>query len=239
MRRGQPFVVLAAVALAGLAAGCASVIGLQDRKDDPALDAVDAGGGSGGADGGDADAAPDGPGEGGGDAAPGTLDCAAYCSTIRDVCTESIEQYTSAEICNLVCNQLPLGTTDNPTGNTIACRNAQAELAASFAIAERSSYCSIAGPAGTLTGGATECGSPCDAYCALMSRVCPTYFGSILGNDLGTCKATCSQLPDLGEYSTAIVSGNSVQCRIYHVNAAAKDPATHCPHAAGLQLCVP
>jgi hypothetical protein len=34
------------------------------------------------------------------------------------------------------------------------------------------------------------------------------------------------------------MGGNTVQCRLYHVSAAALSAFTHCEHAAGLNLCV-
>jgi hypothetical protein len=32
--------------------------------------------------------------------------------------------------------------------------------------------------------------------------------------------------------TSAVTSGNSLSCRIYHATAASVDPGTHCPHTA-------
>jgi hypothetical protein len=58
------------------------------------------------------------------------------------------------------------------------------------------------------------------------------------------CLPLCSEVPNLTDedesvtYYTAIQSGDSVQCRLYHVTAATLDSRMHCSHAAGVALCV-
>jgi hypothetical protein len=51
------------------------------------------------------------------------------------------------------------------------------------------------------------------------------------------CQAACGDLPDLGTNSASINSGNTVQCRIWHVGAATVDADTHCGHAGGDAPC--
>jgi hypothetical protein len=53
------------------------------------------------------------------------------------------------------------------------------------------------------------------------------------------CVEDCLDVPDLGGFHTGLASGNSVQCRLYHVGAATQDPGTHCPHTVGTGPCAP
>jgi hypothetical protein len=66
-----------------------------------------------------------------------------------------------------------------------------------------------------------------------MHEICPDKLGTI-----DDCMAACATVPDLGAYDFSIESGNSIQCRLYHVSAASLVPSTHCPHAAGEAICV-
>jgi hypothetical protein len=43
------------------------------------------------------------------------------------------------------------------------------------------------------------------------------------------CMTKCALIPTSGQPNDT--SGDSVQCRIYHLGAAAADPVLHCPHA--------
>jgi hypothetical protein len=60
--------------------------------------------------------------------------------------------------------------------------------------------------------------------------------------DTASCLSECGKLPDAGSYSTDLdvgqYAGPHVQCRLYHVSAAAADdPEQHCPHANGAAPC--
>jgi hypothetical protein len=70
-----------------------------------------------------------------------------------------------------------------------------------------------------------------------MEEICPSAFSSTFGTLTG-CKTQCdTSIPDLGGYDISVKSGNSVQCRLYHLGAATLDPGLHCPHAAGGHPC--
>jgi hypothetical protein len=137
-----------------------------------------------------------------------------------------------------VCAALDPGEPGGFSGNTVECRLARAELAQ--ATGEPGEYCHTAGP-----GGAGVCGDDCEGFCAVMAQTC-TLMGSF-----ESCLPQCADVPNLVDspdevlfpgnvtYDTSIQSGDSVQCRLYHVTAATLDPVIHCSHAAGVALCTP
>lgn len=158
--------------------------------------------------------------------------CREYCATVSANCTGTNQQYASSTACYAVCELLQPGTAgDMMPSNTVQCRMRRAALAGSTG--EPSNYCFSAGP-----GGAEECGSDCDGFCALMTQKCPSDMGP-----LNQCLSACSIIPDLSRppdnlrYDVSQQSGDSLQCRLFHVSAATVDPSTHCIHAAGGSPC--
>jgi len=196
-----------------LSLGCASVLGLPDRELDPTFtDESDAG-----------DA-----GDGGTDSPA----CLAYCAQVAKSCIGPNTVYASQAVCLAVCATLPPGSSATPTGNTLACRAEQARLAETTG--EVKLYCPPAGPGGGSgdDGGAPLCGSNCDGYCTLMEEICPTIFPTHQ-----TCIESCSSVPDIGGYNIALMEGDTIQCRLYHVSAATQGADVHCPHASGIKPC--
>lgn len=237
MRRASaPHVRAAIVLWAGLSAllgatgACAAIADIEDARVDPTLDLDgidnDSGAGARGGSGGAPSGGNGGGGGGGGPMTPSEV-CDHYCSVVMANCQGPDEVYVSGAICREACLSLPLGTPDDTSGNTVGCRLRNAELAA--ATGEPGVHCPAAGP-----GGDGICGPNCAGYCSLMLAHCnaPDF-------DLGDCAAACADVTDPGGYSTAITSGDTLQCRLYHVSAATLDPQTHCIHAAGIELCVP
>jgi hypothetical protein len=156
--------------------------------------------------------------------------CLDYCNTVQASCTGTSAQYASQIACLAVCEQLPPGTAGATSGNSVQCRIGRAQLAATTG--EPANYCFSAGP-----GGADVCGSDCEGYCTLMTAKC---------RQLGTqsqCEASCSIVPNLSSpptnlhYDASQQSGDSLQCRLFHVSAANVDPVGHCAHAAGEAPC--
>lgn len=238
-RAGTPLrVLLGAAGVAFCALACSQVLGLEDRKLDPTLGAAGEGGsgtagtsttgGSGGVGGSGGTA---GGGGGGGDL------CEEYCDTIELNCAPPDHaQYTSKEQCLATCAIFNEGDTSemNPSGNTVACRLNQAKLA--IATGEPLEHCSAAGPGGADKSGQFRCGEHCDGYCAIMNEACVpprTPFANV-----AECISACRDLPNLGGFNQGIDSGNSVQCRIWHVTAATLSPDVHCGHASGDAPCV-
>ena len=137
-----------------------------------------------------------------------------------------------------LCSTFQVGTLDDTKKNTLGCR--MRVLETSQAMIEDSD-CAAAGPGGDGT-----CGSNCDSLCASMQVVCPASFESV-----GDCTAACTPLLDCGTYHVLASTPNdsTVQCRLYHISAAALGLDTadggdttsqtkHCPHAAGETECL-
>jgi hypothetical protein len=160
--------------------------------------------------------------------ASGAPTCSAYCTKIQASCTGSGDagsnaQYTDSTSCNNYCMTAaawPAGTAADTSGNTLGCRLYHAGAAASDPV----THCPHAGP----TGG-NVCGTWCDNYCQLMAKNCT---GSNAVYDAATCMTKCMTIPTTGKPNDT--SGNTVQCRIYHLGVAATDAATHCPHSKTL-----
>jgi hypothetical protein len=166
-------------------------------------------------------------GQGGSSEPPGL--CEQYCTAVMSNCTAAFAVYTSYETCLSVCAALPEGMPGDRSGNSVSCRLSAALIAKD----EVPHYCPVAGP-----GGNGVCGSNCEGLCELRAKVC----NQDGAKDRVACQNDCEQVQDLGNYSTALdveqYSGPHVQCRLYHVSAAAvADPEKHCTHANGTAPC--
>ena len=118
-----------------------------------------------------------------------------------------------------------LGEAGDTDVNTLHCRFHQAESARDTG--EPEVHCPAAG-----LGGNDVCGSNCDGFCHAMLLTCTPAFDT-----LTDCMVDCADVPDLGTNSADIQSGNSVQCRIWHVGAATITTDPHCVHATGVSPC--
>jgi hypothetical protein len=156
--------------------------------------------------------------------------CDRYCQILTANCVAAELQYASPEACQAVCRHFEPGQPGDLTGNTVECRIQRAELAGRTG--EPGNYCSSAGP-----GGGGQCGEDCEGFCSVMSAEC---------SEMGTreeCLDACASVPNLAGppdnlgYDASIQSGDSLQCRLFHVSAASLDPVAHCSHAAGLAIC--
>jgi hypothetical protein len=198
--------VRAALALAflgGAAAsslsGCQAIAGIEDRYYE---ETVDSGGGGDG---------------GGGTDSPA---CKSYCSDVMKNCTGENAVYGSETACLAVCTYLPPGDpeAEAQTGNTLACRAAQARAAG---LGEPEDACPKAGP-----GGGTKCGPDCVSYCYLLPRICPA-------NEIDDCESKCAALIDSPGYDLKVNHDNdTLECRILHTSNSSLDPEGHCWHAA-------
>jgi hypothetical protein len=82
----------------------------------------------------------------------------------------------------------------------------------------------------------------CDNYCSLMSANCgPSAQNGdnteYLTGEAGVCSTMCKVFESTSEVTTAVhepATIDSLNCRVWHANAAASDPHTHCPHAGPL-----
>ncbi|HEY5958206.1 MAG TPA: hypothetical protein VIV60_16695 [Polyangiaceae bacterium] len=148
------------------------------------------------------------------------LSCSTYCSLVQSNClSENVKQYKSMESCVSSCAAFLLGSINDTGGNTLGCRAHYALLSVSDP-----TLCAAAGPSG---GG--RCGNNCDAYCALMERVCSTVF-----DDATACRGDCVKMAGVDEITYRYNgSGDNLQCRIYHTTFGAEGfPEIHCPHAS-------
>jgi hypothetical protein len=79
------------------------------------------------------------------------------------------------------------------------------------------------GDSGPTGGGMTL---DCATYCSTITANCTAANNQY--DNMADCLGSCSHYP-MG--TLADMAGNTLGCRLYHANAAAGDPATHCIHA--------
>jgi hypothetical protein len=152
-------------------------------------------------------------------------------------CTGANAQYSASSECMNACAIFPPGTLADTSGATLGCHLYHAGLAGE----SPNPHCWHAGPYGLGV-----CGAACDNFCALTLGWCSATGGFDGGAapyaDMGACKTACMGFTTLdagarpAAYSTAgPTSGNSVDCREYHLGAALVDHTAlhqqlHCNH---------
>jgi hypothetical protein len=201
------------VAALSLTAGCSS------------SGSTGAGGGAGGGTGGGTG------GAGGGTTSDGgtTTTCASYCTSIQANCVAatdggaSVGQYPGVDACLGSCAAFVKGDAGAMAGNNLECRAYHAGAAP----ADRTLHCPHAGPAGDGT-----CGANCDGFCAIAQTACTGANQAFA--DSAACMTACNAFTGVSaHYNSASTSGNSFNCRMYHLTVAASSTAnatTHCPH---------
>ncbi|HEX6765335.1 MAG TPA: hypothetical protein VF103_07650 [Polyangiaceae bacterium] len=218
MKTPKPFrALVTAAVLSATALGCVQIMDIEDATCDPVVAAC--------------------PNETSA-LTPSAL-CEEYCDTVMDACPGDASVYSGSELCLDVCKQLPPGSEGDTFTNSVQCRLEQARTVKKQNGTDLS-QCPAAGPGGEakLDDGGPLCGSACEAFCSIYMRVCTDAEQFKVFADEKECLDDCATVPDLGGYSTAISEGNTIQCRLWHVTAAADDPYPHCNHAAGLNTCV-
>jgi hypothetical protein len=164
----------------------------------------------------------------------GSALCSSYCSDVLKNCKAPMDAYKSMEDCQSMCQELPPGA-DKPTetkGNTVSCRAHYAKEAGSV---ERDKVaCPAAAPGGGSPGVSPSCGNACEGYCGLYEKICSDH-------PQKDCMNKCRAIPDNGGYSASMdyLGGDTLQCRIAHLNAAAQakhddlddERNEHCGHA--------
>jgi hypothetical protein len=199
----------ALVGLAGLALAapaCNSVLGIQSATLDPTF----------------------GEEAGAGDAAPATP-CQAYCNAVVKNCPST--EYNDVPTCLALCGAFDPGQATDTSQDSLGCRAHYAALAATD-----KTNCRAAGPLG---GGV--CGQDlCATFCALDTFVCVGMNTEFDGGEVG-CESACvgnfdTYVTDAGVNDLTLSTGNTLNCRIWHLEAAvgggASELATHCPHTA-------
>jgi hypothetical protein len=157
------------------------------------------------------------------------LSCEAYCTTIMAGCTADNAQYPSQDSCVASCAGFPEGTAADMGGNTLGCRTYHAGVADDSA-ANATAHCHHAGP----SGGDGTCGMNCEGFCSVAMAVCTG--ANAQWNTADECNTDCTAFmfdPTNTFDVTNDTSGNTYNCRLYHLTNAARDAAsatTHCPH---------
>jgi hypothetical protein len=128
-----------------------------------------------------------------------------------------------------MCAGLDPGVAGETSGDTLACRASQAAQAA----ADPATYCRQAGPLGS-----GSCAKPCGPFCQRASSTCePLGLFPYMGG-VAECVTTCQGWPYLmgpNEGDLVFLSGDTLNCRVYHLEVAT-DPQSpsaaqaHCPH---------
>jgi hypothetical protein len=148
--------------------------------------------------------------------------CAIYCQQVMGSCTGPHAQYASASECHELCQRLPAGDAGDTESNTLACRQ---YYAGSPARTSAGDYCLAAGPFG---GGV--CGDRCIAFCALTLGACAPDAGPAPYESYSACQTACAGYSYFdggsdggGEQPDGPTSGNSLNCRLFHVRSAVHD----------------
>lgn len=160
----------------------------------------------------------------------GVPSCPDYCEVITANCTDTDAQFPSNEVCLSYCSEntlTPIGTFMDLTGNTLGCRINHAELASS----DPGTHCPQAGPSG---GG--NCGTWCETYCRWGDAFCT---GESAIPFTISCSIDCRGFNEEGQWGDA--TGDTVQCRLYHLDIIEQDSELRCSIAspAGGGVCVP
>jgi hypothetical protein len=152
--------------------------------------------------------------------------CQNYCSVVTTACLGTNAEYLTTATCLDMCANMTLGTQGDTTGDTVACRQSFAEMAA----ANPTAMCPSAGPTGGDVCGPNRCVS----WCELDRDLC----GTIAYADEPTCETACAAFPYNGNGETVQLTGDTLNCRIYHIEAAYGSPdgsvlqTTHCAHTS-------
>jgi hypothetical protein len=189
-------------------------------------------GGSGGTGSGGASSGGSSGGSGGsaGSEEPPSLNCQSYCSSVLANCTGQYAQYRNENECLAVCALLPLGAPLAVSGNSVACRQTEATLAALAPAA----HCKNAGPAGNA-----RCGETCEGYCSIVLSTCKAPEKHSFPS-LAKCSETCLGRTDLANYGVdpklGYDSGPTQQCLLAHATAATAS-TKECESAIGGEKC--
>jgi len=148
--------------------------------------------------------------------------CVKYCDLVMETCKDEHAQYASSSECLEFCSRLPSGDAGNLESNSLACRQYYAD---SPARTNAGNYCLAAGPFG---GGI--CGDRCTAFCALTLGACsPTSPGAPFGS-YPDCQTACAAFPYKdggldggGETPDGPATGDTLNCRLFHVRSAIHD----------------
>lgn len=169
--------------------------------------------------------------------------CEEYCAGIMAECQGSSMQYENERVCEESCFAMNSGEPGATSGNNVECRLRYVEEAASLRADGKDVYdvCSQAGYGSSIFDDppTPACVAPCAQYCARLPVLCAPEFQNAGLND-ENCTPTCAGLdvdPDWNPAGPNRDTFDSLQCRLWHLSNAERDPGTHCPHAVGITKC--
>jgi hypothetical protein len=145
--------------------------------------------------------------------------CDNYCAYSAQFCPGTFEDNS---VCLNYCYQVPEGAWNDTAANTRGCR--MYHTVAAY-LTQLPIHCKHAAPSGE-----NYCGSWCEVYCQLALSNCVN--ANQLFENETQCMTACALFNDKGRATDA--SGDSVQCRIYHLGVAGtsvNNANEHCPHA--------
>jgi len=168
--------------------------------------------------------------DGGGGMCATTTTCKAYCDQLTSACSGANVQLDNAT-CTSLCKALTnnemdmgkLGKVSDAMGDTIGCREYHS-CVASMSAANAAMHC---GHSNIWSAGDT-CGTQCDAFCAIETKVCTGANAQFAG--MNECLSKCGQWMAGKPTDTA---GDTLGCREYHLGVASTSDANaamHCPH---------
>ena len=127
--------------------------------------------------------------------------CGLYCHHMCSSCYG--EQYPTDEACLVACSVFG---GDLPGDNSVVCHDKQAIAG----------HCLAAGPSGEAVSDVQQCGTPCDNFCNLQSKVCGfKQDGAPIGvyNDYDDCTMNCMGYAQLSPFTADGPDGDTFECR--------------------------
>jgi len=163
----------------------------------------------------------------------------AFCDVAIKACNSSataspyngLAQYASKAACAQQAMAYPRTTPGVTSGNSLECRAYHASVALSGAAGGAVGHCFHTGQ----LGGLGVCGTGCEGFCATAGYACNGTNMPFSTTD--ECLKYCATFPVSGnQIPGTATSGNSLECRSYHVGVALISPAAvdktaHCSHA--------
>lgn len=154
--------------------------------------------------------------------------CRKYCDLVMSNCTGDDAQYASMDECIAFCARLPPVQTsrdaEEKRAASVACRQYWAD---SPARTNPTSYCLAAGPFG-----GNVCGDRCTAFCSVVLTACAPDSG-LAYTSQPECASDCANFSYRdagtdggGEGPAGPKTGDTLNCRLYHLRRAVKDAQT-------------
>ena len=202
------------LATSAVAAGCRSLLSIEEREYDSALD--------------------DGGAEGG-----ATLTCQSYCELLQSTCVGANAQFSSIDACLGLCSTFPPGSLDDTDGNTLGCRIHVLETAKAMI---ESSDCAAAGPGGNGVCG-SNCESYCTSMMVVCPQTfeslgdCTAVCAPLIECGTYAVGATTPNNPSI-QCRLYHLSAASINIQSAMAGTPTDSQTTHCPHASGQTECI-